>query len=558
MKAEFEELPAVVRDYIVAVMKKMGYRRKVRQEVKEELVAHFTDALKDCGDGQREERGKELIAEFGDVKLLGVLLRRGKKRCRPKWQTAIVRGVGIIAAVFLVYTAWFVTGEPKAQTDYLAVINQMQKRAKLTGLDEDNALVNYQKGQKLYVKPDEELMELIMDIRNFSHYTHLTDSQKGVVSEWLKLNEPAWEEFVAGSRKRYFYFELDYESENKEKSLAATAYPIHEFWRSLHLVGLCQMRMALEQGDVDQAIEDCFVMLRLVRHFNENSYWVVDHMVGVLTNRLTLDGLLYLVKTQQLSANELKELQQRLTQLFPGGYPMFSLCVEEMRIMALDFMQRIFTEDGPGGGHLSPSQLEWAFPGFVERGSEGDVFDALICIGVSMIHAGRDKTMAKINEQYDYIRKDMEMSPYESHVSGSYSVNSSNFSMGLSKYRYSLLSMAIPIMRGRVESVYQAKTEYEAAIAILALHRWNLEKGEYPEGLNELVEAAFLEELPGDPYSDGALVYKRTDGDFILYSVGQKFIDDGGKVVVDDRGYVQKWDYDSGDTVFWPIGNDGR
>jgi hypothetical protein len=43
-----------------------------------------------------------------------------------------------------------------------------------------------------------------------------------------------------------------------------------------------------------------------------------------------------------------------------------------------------------------------------------------------------------------------------------------------------------------------------------------------------------------------------------LYSVGQKFIDDGGKVVVDDRGYVQKWDYDSGDTVFWPIGNDGR
>ena len=99
----------------------------------------------------------------------------------------------------------------------------------------------------------------------------------------------------------------------------------------------------------------------------------------------------------------------------------------------------------------------------------------------------------------------------------------------------------------------QAKAEYKAAIAILALHRWNLEKGEYPEGLNELVEAGFLEELPGDPYSYGALVYKRTDGDFILYSVGQDFNDDDGKVVINNKGYVWRSDYDSGDTVFWPV-----
>jgi len=313
--------------------------------------------------------------------------------------------------------------------------------------------------------------------------------------------------------------------------------------------------MALEQGDVASAIEDCFTMLRLVRHFNENCYLLVDHMVGVLTSRLTLDGLVYLVSTHQLSANELKEMQQRLTRLFPGGYPLLTLCAEEMKMTALDTMQRIFTDGGPGGGHLSPSRLDWAFPGFVERGSEADVFDALICIGTSMIHAGRDKTMAKIDEKYDYICKDMRISPYEGHVcvNDGTGYSSNNFSMSLSKYRYSLLHIAIPIMRGRVEAVYQTKANYEAVIAILALHRWNLEKGKYPEDLNELVEAGFLEELPGDPYSDGALVYKRTDGDFILYSVGQKFIDEGGKVVIDDRGYVQKWDYNSGDTVFWPV-----
>ena len=44
----FAGLPLVAGEYIRLVIKKMGYRRKVRQDVQAELAAHFEDALADC------------------------------------------------------------------------------------------------------------------------------------------------------------------------------------------------------------------------------------------------------------------------------------------------------------------------------------------------------------------------------------------------------------------------------------------------------------------------------------------------------------------------------
>ena len=48
------------------------------------------------------------------------------------------------------------------------------------------------------------------------------------------------------------------------------------------------------------------------------------------------------------------------------------------------------------------------------------------------------------------------------------------------------------------------------------------------------------------------MVYKKTDENFILYSVGENFRDDGGKVIRDDDGSVEMWE-DKGDAVFWPV-----
>ncbi|GAI85495.1 unnamed protein product, partial [marine sediment metagenome] len=87
-----EHLPAGAVEFIKRVLKKMRYRREVRQDVQAELTAHFEDELKDCTtDEQKQQKAQQLITNFGDLKLLAILLRRAKKRCRPLWRTIVAR-----------------------------------------------------------------------------------------------------------------------------------------------------------------------------------------------------------------------------------------------------------------------------------------------------------------------------------------------------------------------------------------------------------------------------------------------------------------------------------
>jgi hypothetical protein len=55
-----------------------------------------------------------------------------------------------------------------------------------------------------------------------------------------------------------------------------------------------------------------------------------------------------------------------------------------------------------------------------------------------------------------------------------------------------------------------------------------------------------------DPFSDKPLVYRKTDDDFILYSAGYNFKDDGGEYGRNRSGEISRW-MDNGDTVFWPL-----
>jgi hypothetical protein len=89
-------------------------------------------------------------------------------------------------------------------------------------------------------------------------------------------------------------------------------------------------------------------------------------------------------------------------------------------------------------------------------------------------------------------------------------------------------------------------------LTVLALLRYEKEKGKYPVNLNELVEKGYLESIPIDPFSGKPFVYKNTGDDFILYSVGEDFKDDGGEVYRDDRGRLRMWAA-TGDWVLWPV-----
>jgi hypothetical protein len=83
--------------------------------------------------------------------------------------------------------------------------------------------------------------------------------------------------------------------------------------------------------------------------------------------------------------------------------------------------------------------------------------------------------------------------------------------------------------------------------AELAVRCYQSEQGSVPEGLEQLVPK-YLQRVPIDPLSGHSLVYRSQGTNWVLYSVGEDGVDDGGQRVSRSvSGTVTKGDlfYDS-------------
>jgi hypothetical protein len=260
--------------------------------------------------------------------------------------------------------------------------------------------------------------------------------------------------------------------------------------------------------------------------------------------------ILHIVSTHLVSAGDLERLRHHLSQLYPEGYPLLNM--EGERLAFLDVIQRSFTEGGPGGGHLIPTQ--WVeFTESVPSDVDANVRRLLMPLytAVSMTHAGRDETIAKLNEIFELESKIAGMTPYERHTSGISTVDEMMYK-SCSPARFFVIHLLGPVSHRSSEFAYWNKALHDVTMTILALKQWQIDKSAYPPGLCELVRDGFLEAWPMDPYSDKPLVYRKTGDDFTLYSVGPNFTDDGGQSGTDRDGRARNWT-DNGDTVFWPL-----
>jgi hypothetical protein len=694
---ESENLPVSVTEYLDTLLKKMRYRRKVREDVRAEVATHFEDELKGCtSDEEKQKRARQLITEFGDLKLLAILLRRAKKRCRPLWRTIMARTFQVICILllsFILYTIWFSCGKPTIKIDYVALFNRMNQPEIR---DEDNAWPHYEKAIKLYVPQStlvkqnisyrqngrdredamrlkgllkdneqqiqawlqanqkhwdslgpekqtvvqkcfeydwvplpklaydaytewqtttfnqmtEHILNCIREGREISlphpqgvlprsedpgfpsaelknwlesrqiptdfaqavsvavlheavrRYKDLPDDIAGPLSPaeqeyigaWVKQNEAAWREFAAGSRKSYCYRPYVSDPNNENRSLWSVLLPHLTPLRDLARLGMWRCRIEREQGRIRESMEDCVAIARAGSHW-QGKGTLVEQLVGLAICALAHDEMLRLVDTQRLSAADLKNLQDQLSRIYPDGYPPINM--EGEKLFFMDIVQRSFTDGGPGGGHLIPGRWDE----LTDLGtSSGDARDQPYLMPLytaeSMVHAGRDATVAKANELYELQAKMAKMTPYHMHVSNQKTPDEILFSMP--RYRYLLIQILMPASARVSEIAYRGKMQHESTLTILALKRWRLEQGTYPQTLNELIANGFLKELPMDPYSDKPLVYKKTDDNFILYSVGPNFRDDNGEVAI-EHGSPRRWGTSqAGDIIFWPVSRNDK
>ena len=113
---------------------------------------------------------------------------------------------------------------------------------------------------------------------------------------------------------------------------------------------------------------------------------------------------------------------------------------------------------------------------------------------------------------------------------------------------YNLIErLLLPALGAAARKFANGQATVDLARTAIALERYRLARGEYPEKLDGLAPQ-FIAEVPHDVVNGQPLNYRRTaNGQFVLYSLGWNEKDDDGEVGLNSNGSV---DIRNGDWVW--------
>jgi hypothetical protein len=540
-KSDLQTLPECAKDFINLVIRRMRYRKNVQADVQAELSAHFEDELRDCKTAEEKLRkAQQLIEDFGDAKLLGVLLRRAKKRCRPLWRTVVARTfqtVGVLILCFTLYVIWFLTGRPVVTVDYVAELNRLVKPVADESLNAapffDEAAISSPN------MPDKEALFWSKS------YADTNDAERQIIEAWLNDSLHGFALVSEGVRKTYHWQQYRTAGAGEDaNSVMNILLPHLAKYREIAR-GLCwRAQMKAAKGQYEPAFEDLVTCYKFGRLIKGGEKTLIEQLVGIAIQALATKTMRQMLDNYEIGADDLTALHDQLQSAKSGEDFAMHLLFEKLCVY--DEIQRCFTEDRLGGGHPYLPRLM----------SLGEVHD----IGLSkaavvmvqnprlLFHPNKRETREMIGQFYDSYGQVSAMTPSQLRAKGI------AFGEKLKEFQKDniFLRILLPPLGKVHQLIYRMKADVEATFVVLAAKRCKIDKGTYPQNLNELIDAGYLTSLPIDPYSDKPLLYRRTAEGFTLYSVSQNFTDDGGQVYRDKEGKPMLW-ADEGDAVFWPV-----
>jgi len=536
-KTGFSELPACATEFIDCVIKKMRYRKKGRRDVQAELESHFEDELKDCKtDEQREQKARQLIAGFGDVKLLAILLRRAKKRCRPLWRKAVVRSfqaVGIVILYILICFAPLVLGRPNVSVNYADWLNEQGRAGRAQS---ENAYPYYEKAVAASVK-----MPGLLTETKVQWPADFNDVEVQQLTQWLSESGEAFNLLVQGTRKPYYWSVYTLAETDLNKGMdgfipvlidSVLMKNLSEY-RTLARAMNWRSRYKAYEGNVESALEDCISLVKFGRH-QQGKGLLIEQLVGIAIEALAHGSISVIIEKTDVPSNTLKSIHEQLQAEFAGAQKVVNLDGE--KAFLYDYIQRTFTDDGSGGGRM------------LARGAPLAVGDWKTGMWrfATLSYPDRREVTRMVDQYYEFAGQLLDETPLQLERTDE------SEKLGEIAGKSFLIKILAPAHDRIVNICWRVKTHRIAVLTMLALARFEKDKGRYPENLASLVELGYLKEIPNDPYSDGPLVYKRTDESFILYSLGENLTDDGGRVARRDDGRIKQW-ASEGDWVFWPV-----
>jgi hypothetical protein len=344
----------------------------------------------------------------------------------------------------------------------------------------------------------------------------------------LSKFDPVIEELRQASRLPYARFPLNYDSEFPGAILLPHLAALKRCSQVLQLRAIAE----LQNGQSEKALDDVKLSLHLADSIRTEPF-LISHLVRIAILQITLQPVYEGLAEHKWSDAQLAELETDLAKLD----------------FVVDYGLAMRGEMGLHGGnidYLNHNRRELSNMGFESDGSPTLWFiSSLIPTGwfyQTRLNCARMMVefiipLADVNQQT--------ISPAAvQHADKALQAETQKATP------YNILEkLLLPALGNAVKHFAYAQASVDLARVAIALERYRLAHGGYPESLDAL-EPQLIEMVPHDVITGQPLHYRHTeDGQFVLYSAGWNERDDGG-VVVFSKGSKQAVDINQGDWVW--------
>jgi len=325
----------------------------------------------------------------------------------------------------------------------------------------------------------------------------------------LSKYNPTFEEVRAASRLPYAQFPLEYDKDDPAAILLPHLARMKGLSRLLQLRALAE----LQAGQSDQALEDIQLTFYLVKSIHVEPF-LISHLVRIAMTEINLQPVYEGLAGHRWTDLQLSALDAELANLdFLADFE-YSMRGERIcHVSILDYLRHTRSVDMFTGSESSSSP------------------HPLESVGLYLLPAGFfDQTkvyFSRLHDQWVFPVADTTLriiSPAKVHENEVALTNSlQHFSI-----QNRLASLLFPSLLPVTKRFAREQSSVDLARVAIALERYRLAHGEYPDSLDPLAPQ-FINPVPHDIINGHPLNYRRTaDGLFVLYSVGWNEKDDGG------------------------------
>ncbi len=458
-----------------------------------------------------------------------------------------------IITVYLIRAQSKIAEKPTIKIDYVAQYKEMSQPDNYD--EKDNAAKLYQDAFDCFTQMSQQSQNIFPEgyLSKPQWPAQLDPQTYKTLTQWLDSNKQALEYASEAAKKPYYWIPPT----SKDNIAMAITIPNLRKFKYLARAMTLQAIVDAKQGRYELAFDRLRRTYLTGKHLSGNRS-LIEQLVsmGIISNTFGGAKLILTeadVPTEQIASFQ-KFLEDHAEEIEPLDFSLESLT-------PLDLVQRFFTDDGEGNGHLilsdfcefyystvSPSNRQTSIAKYgLKRALEkklDKIAENARLYKKCARHDDRKTTLEKIDTLYAFLDKMVQQTPWQMH---SRQINCEQQVLEIVKPDENVfIATFLFATQGLNEIHHQHICKHHALMTTMAINRYKAEHGRFPPALDCLIDTGYIKAIPMDPFSNGPLIYRTIGNDFILYSFGRNFEDDGGK-------HKEQSDKKNYDIVFWPI-----